>query len=57
MSAARFNVNEADRAWVDARCTPQPLATLTERIRLSGALERIKSRTYVLATRPAGTGF
>jgi hypothetical protein len=25
--AAMFNVNEKDRAWVDAHCTPHPLNT------------------------------
>ncbi len=28
--AAVFQVNEKDRAWVDSKCTPQPLATFTE---------------------------
>jgi pimeloyl-ACP methyl ester carboxylesterase len=50
ISAADFNVNEADRPWVDSSCTPHPLATLTQRLRLTGGLERISSRTYVLAT-------
>jgi pimeloyl-ACP methyl ester carboxylesterase len=50
ISAADFDVNEADRSWVDSLCTPQPLATLTQRLRLTGGLERITNRTYVLAT-------
>jgi pimeloyl-ACP methyl ester carboxylesterase len=50
ISAADFNVNEADRSWVDSLCTPQPLATLTQRLRLTGGLDRIGNRTYVLAT-------
>jgi pimeloyl-ACP methyl ester carboxylesterase len=49
ISAADFHVNEADRSWVDSLCTPQPLATLTQRLRLTGGLERISNRTYVLA--------
>src|SRR5215471_9246086 len=35
--AAFFKVNEADRDWVDALCTPHPIATMLERITLSGA--------------------
>jgi pimeloyl-ACP methyl ester carboxylesterase len=31
VSAAVFRGNEKDRAWVDAMCTPHPLATLTDR--------------------------
>jgi pimeloyl-ACP methyl ester carboxylesterase len=47
--AALFRVNEQDRAWVDANCTPQPLATLTGRIALTGARERIARKVYVRA--------
>src|SRR4051812_15032593 len=39
--AAAFLVNEKDQAWVDLKCGPQPLATMTESMRLSGARERI----------------
>ena len=35
--AAVFRVNEKDRAWVDAMCTPHPVATLTDKITLTGA--------------------
>jgi hypothetical protein len=42
-------VNEADRAWVDAMCTPHPVATLTDRITLSGAHERIAKKAYIRA--------
>jgi pimeloyl-ACP methyl ester carboxylesterase len=35
--AAAFGVNEADRAWVDALCVPQPIGTFTSPIRLTGA--------------------
>jgi pimeloyl-ACP methyl ester carboxylesterase len=47
--AAVFRVNEQDVAWVDATCTPQPLATLTDRIALMGARERIARKVYVRA--------
>ena len=42
--AAVFQVNEKDRAWVDSKCTPQPLATFTEAITLTGARERVQKR-------------
>ena len=45
-----FKVNAQDSAWVDARCTPQPLATFEERIRLTGALDGIPDFTHILAT-------
>jgi hypothetical protein len=35
--AAAFRVNERDRTWVDAMRTPQPLATLPDRIALTGS--------------------
>jgi pimeloyl-ACP methyl ester carboxylesterase len=48
--AANFGVEvPADRDWVDRRCTPQPWATFTTPIRLSGAEARIAKRTFVLA--------
>ncbi len=48
--ATVFNLNEADRAWVDAKCTPQPLRTFTDRVSLSGARDRIARKAYVRAT-------
>jgi pimeloyl-ACP methyl ester carboxylesterase len=48
-AAAMFGVNEKDRAWVDALCGPQPLATFTDKIALSGARERIAKKTYIRA--------
>jgi pimeloyl-ACP methyl ester carboxylesterase len=47
--AATFNVNVADRAWVDARCTPHPTASITQPIRLSGGRERVHRKFYVRA--------
>jgi len=48
-SAEFFKVNEQDRAWVDAMCTPHPIATFTDKIALSGARERIAKKAYVRA--------
>jgi pimeloyl-ACP methyl ester carboxylesterase len=47
--AAVFRVNEKDRAWVDAMCTPHPVATLTDKITLTGARERIAKKAYIRA--------
>jgi pimeloyl-ACP methyl ester carboxylesterase len=47
--AATFHVNEKDRAYVDRLCTPQPIATFTEGIALTGARERVAKKTYVRA--------
>jgi pimeloyl-ACP methyl ester carboxylesterase len=45
-----FNVNQKDRAWMDAQCTPQPIATFEQPIRLSGEVEKVKNITYIFAT-------
>jgi pimeloyl-ACP methyl ester carboxylesterase len=37
-------------AWVDARCTPQAIATLEEHIKLTGSLEHIKDVAYAFPT-------
>jgi pimeloyl-ACP methyl ester carboxylesterase len=47
--AAASNVNEKDRAWVDAKCVPHPYATLTDKVTLTGARERVKKKAYVRA--------
>lgn len=47
--AARFNVNEADRAWVDRKMTPQSTACFTEKIRLTGAYQRVRRKAYIKA--------
>jgi pimeloyl-ACP methyl ester carboxylesterase len=44
-----FGVNAADRAWVNAQCTPQPLACFEQKIRLTGGLHRIRNVTHILA--------
>jgi pimeloyl-ACP methyl ester carboxylesterase len=54
-SAAFFNVNEADREWVDSLCTPHPFAALSERLNLTGGIERVHNKIYVLATGRVGS--
>jgi pimeloyl-ACP methyl ester carboxylesterase len=34
-SAAAFKVNENDRAWVDAQCTPQPIGCVLQKLALT----------------------
>lgn len=48
--AAAFNVNAGDRDWVDAQCTPQPIGTLQQPIRLSGQGARVGNVSYILAS-------
>jgi pimeloyl-ACP methyl ester carboxylesterase len=44
-----FNVNVNDREWVNRQYTLQPLATFQQRIRLTGAIHRIRNVTFILA--------
>ena len=44
-----FNVAQANRAWVDRRCVPQALATFEMPVLLSGGIDKIASRLYILA--------
>lgn len=46
--------DEADRAWVESKVTAQPTATLKERLRVTGAYQRVPRKTYVQATGWAG---
>jgi pimeloyl-ACP methyl ester carboxylesterase len=56
-SAAAFLVNEQDQAWVDAMCVPQPIGTMTEKMALSGARERIGKKAYIRASAYPNPGF
>jgi len=49
ISAEFFRVNVADRAWVDAQCTPQSLATFAQPLSLRNRFPAEKV-THVLAT-------
>jgi len=48
-NAAAFRVNEKDRAWVDSLAGPQPIGTMTEKIRLTGARDRVPKKSYIRA--------
>jgi len=56
-SAAAFLVNEKDRAWVDSLCVPQPIGCMTEKVKLSGARERIGKKAYIRAASYPNPGF
>ena len=45
-----FKVNAKDRAWVDGKLTPQPIGVRMQKIRLTGARERIAKKLYIRAT-------
>ena len=55
--AAAFQVNEKDRAWVDGKCTPHPLATLTDKLTITGARDRIAKKAYIRAAGYANPPF
>jgi pimeloyl-ACP methyl ester carboxylesterase len=46
-SAVALRVNENDRAWVDGLSTPQPTATLVDKVTVTGARDRIAKKTYI----------
>ena len=48
--AAAFKVNEKDRAWVDAKCTPHPLSVVVDKVAAAGGREKIARKTYIRAT-------
>jgi len=55
--AAFFGVNEKDQAWMDAMCVPHPVATMREKIKLTGAVARIGKKAYVRAANYPNPGF
>lgn len=55
--AAYFNVNAKDQAYVDRKCTPQPIGTYDDPVKLTGARERIAKKTYIRAKGYNSAGF
>lgn len=47
--AEMFNIAQANRAWVDRRCVAQALATFELPALLSGDVNSVKHRLYILA--------
>jgi pimeloyl-ACP methyl ester carboxylesterase len=52
-----FNVNARDRDWVDRQCTPQPLATFQQKLRLSAGQSPVARNYYIYASDWEGTPF
>jgi hypothetical protein len=48
--AESFQVNAKDRAWVDGKMTPQPLGVALQKIKMTGARDRVSKRTSIRAT-------
>jgi pimeloyl-ACP methyl ester carboxylesterase len=48
--AVQFKVTPENQEWVERNFVPQPLRTFQDKIRLTGALDRITKRTFILAT-------
>ncbi|MBR0854504.1 alpha/beta fold hydrolase [Bradyrhizobium liaoningense] len=51
ISAETFLVNENDRAWVDAQCTPQPYRTVIDPVGSTTFRDQLKTKYYVRATK------
>jgi pimeloyl-ACP methyl ester carboxylesterase len=47
--AKAFNVNIADREWVDQLCTMQPIGCWQQRIRLTQSINQIKNISFIFA--------
>jgi pimeloyl-ACP methyl ester carboxylesterase len=55
--AEAFGVNEKDRAWVDGLTGLQPLGCFLEKMKLTGARDRIAKKAYIRAANYANPGF
>jgi hypothetical protein len=49
LTAEMLGVSPANREWVNRRCVPQALATFEMPVLLSGKIEKVKRRLYILA--------
>jgi pimeloyl-ACP methyl ester carboxylesterase len=47
--AAAFHMNAKDRAWADSLANPQPIGAFLQKIRLTGARDRVAKKTYIRA--------
>jgi pimeloyl-ACP methyl ester carboxylesterase len=48
--AAMAGINESNRDWVNARCTPHPIRCFLQPVTLTGARDRIANKTYIRAS-------
>lgn len=49
-SAPGDYLSEDDRMWVDAKATPQPVGTFTQKLRVTGAYLSVPRKTFIVAT-------
>jgi pimeloyl-ACP methyl ester carboxylesterase len=54
---AAFGLSPQKTAVYEAHVTPQPVATMTQKLALTGGIARIKRRVYIYANDPQPTGF
>jgi pimeloyl-ACP methyl ester carboxylesterase len=55
--AKLFGVEGADGAWVESKCTPQPLATYFEKASYTGGREKIAKKAFIRAKGYASPAF
>ncbi|GAA3600365.1 alpha/beta hydrolase family protein [Kribbella ginsengisoli] len=56
LPAAAFGLTGDDASWVDSKCTPQPVLTFVESVRLTGREKEVPNHTYVRAIRYEDAG-
>lgn len=55
---ARFELTDAaDTAWVKSKMTPQPIGVAMQKIRLTGARDRVARKTYLRALKHPSVNF
>lgn len=48
-SKDRYNINPANRPWVESMATPQPIGSSLQSIHITGAYERVPKKAYIRA--------
>jgi pimeloyl-ACP methyl ester carboxylesterase len=49
-------LREEDRAWAESKATPHPSGTFTQKLRVTGAYQRVPKKTFIVATGWDGFG-
>jgi pimeloyl-ACP methyl ester carboxylesterase len=47
--ASQYALSEKDYAWMDSKLTPQPNSIVRDAIKLTGALQKVKKKTFIRA--------
>src|SRR5262249_4240513 len=47
--ASQYSLSEKDYAWMDSKLTPQPNSIVRDAIKLTGALQKVKKKTFIRA--------